>query len=141
MVCVSPPEPVDNVTLTDLLVEPLRAYAPPGADLAQPPSTWGPWVTFPQGSHSRHLIAIAVARAGAPFHVVAESHQPEVLREMVRLGLGWTVLPVVQAESGDEPMVPARVRPLAERTLVLAHRADTVHDPAAAELAAVLAAT
>ena len=139
VVCVAPPRPLDGITTTDLLVEALRVYAPPGADLSGTPREWGPWVTFPEGSHSRQLIGAAVAAAGARFDVVAESHQPEVLREMVRLGIGWTVLPVSQAEAGPDAMQPARTRPLAERTLVLARRAEAVADSATESLAAALA--
>ena len=61
----------------------LAVYAPPHADVGPPP-TWGPWVTFPARSHTRAVITAALRALGAPFDVVAESHQPEVLREMVR---------------------------------------------------------
>lgn len=138
VVCVAPPQRVENVATAPLLDEPLRVYGPPDADAGGAAAEWGPWVTFPTGSHSRQLVASALAAAGAPFEVVAESHQPEVLREMVALGIGWTVLPVSQAESGPGPMVPARARPVAQRTLVLARRADAVHDPATDALAAAL---
>ena len=60
-------------------------------------------------------------RLGAPLDVVAESHQPEVLREMVRLGTGWTVLPVSQAEYGDRPLGGGHL--LTTRNLVMATRA------------------
>lgn len=139
VVCVEPVAPVDDVAWTPVLDEPLRVYAPDARAAARPPREWGPWVTFPEGATTRAVVAAAVARAGAPFEVVAESHQPEVLREMVRLGLGWTVLPVSQAESGEHPMTPARVRPIAERRLVLARRTDTVPDAAVDALAAALA--
>jgi DNA-binding transcriptional LysR family regulator len=68
--------------------------------------------------------------------VVAESHQPEVLREMVRLGTGWTVLPTAQAEHGDRPLSGGR--PLTTRRLVLVTRRGSVHDPAVDDLAAAL---
>lgn len=138
VVCVAPPQALDGITTTPLMVEPLRVYAPPGADADAPAREWGPWVTFPAGSHSRRLIAAAADAAGAPFVVVAESHQPEVLREMVRLGIGWTVLPVAQAEAGADPMVAARRRPLTERTLVLARRSDAIPDATTEALAAAL---
>jgi DNA-binding transcriptional LysR family regulator len=141
VVCVEPPAPLDGVSWVPLLAEPLRVYAPAGTASTRQPADWGPWVTFPTGSNTRALVAAAVARAGARFEVVAESHQPEVLREMVAMGLGWTVLPVSQAESGATPMIPARVRPLTERTLVLARRTDTVEDPVVQALAGVLSAT
>ncbi|MGY6502358.1 MAG: LysR family transcriptional regulator [Acidimicrobiales bacterium] len=137
VVCVEPAA-VEGVTWDPLVSEPLRVYAPDPAAATRPPSDWGPWVTYPVGSTTRRLIAGAVARAGARFEVVAESNQPDVLREMVGMGLGWTVLPVSQAESGATPLVPARVRPIAERQLVLARRTETVADPAADLLAAQL---
>jgi DNA-binding transcriptional LysR family regulator len=139
VVCVEPSDHVVDVGWTTVVTEPLRVYAPDETVAARPPREWGPWVTFPVGSTTRGVIAAAVARAGAPFEVVAESHQPDVLREMVAMGLGWTVLPVSQAESGDHPMTPARVRPLTERHLVLARRTDTVADAATDALAAALA--
>jgi DNA-binding transcriptional LysR family regulator len=63
----------------------------------------GAWVLFPQTSHTRTAIVDSLGRLGAPLDVVADSHQPEVLREMVVRGLGGTVLPVTQAEAGDRP--------------------------------------
>ena len=89
-------------TLDPLLTEDLAVYGPPGHRIGRP-ATWGPWVLFPSGSHTRAVIVDLLRRLGAPLDVVAESHQPEVLREMVRLGTGWTVLPVSQAEYGDRP--------------------------------------
>ena len=80
----------------------------------------------------------ALAGLGARFEVVAESNQPEVLREMVRLGVGWAVLPPVQAESGAEPLAPARRTPLATRRLVVARRAGAPSDAALDALVAVL---
>ncbi len=140
VVCVEPRSTIEDVAWTLLLTEPLRVYAPNAIDAARPPRQWGPWVTFPQGATTRGVIAAALARVGAPFEVVAESHQPEVLREMVGMGLGWTVLPVPQAESGTNPLAPARVKPIVERHLVLARRTDTVADPAVSALGDALTA-
>jgi DNA-binding transcriptional LysR family regulator len=90
-------------------------------------------VLFPTGSHTRALVVEELRLLGAPLDVVAESHQPEVLREMVQLGVGWTVLPTSQAEHGDRPL--RRVRKLTTRPLVIATRAGSVHDPAVDDLA------
>jgi len=131
VVCVEPPTPVDGLEVTALRNDELDVYAPPSATRGAP-STWGPWVTFPAGSYTRSLIGAALGRLGAPFAVVADSHQPEVLREMVSLGVGWTVLPTVQA---------GRLRPvrrLLERPLVIARRAAAAPNPAADVLAAAL---
>ncbi len=101
-VCVAP-EADPSLDVRPLLDEPLAVYAPPGVR-AGAPATWGPWVTFPTGSRTRAAVAEALRARGATFDVVAESHQPEVLAEMVRLGVGWTVLPVIQAERGPDPL-------------------------------------
>jgi DNA-binding transcriptional LysR family regulator len=136
-VCVEPgPDPALDVT--PLLDEPLAVYAPPGARVG-PPATWGPWVTFPAGSRTRSVIGEALRERRAPFEVVAESHQPEVLAEMVRLGVGWTVLPVVQAEKPPDPLRRAVRGVLVRRRLAAVQRADRPASPAATALVAALA--
>lgn len=134
-VCVAP----DDVGLlvTPLLEEPLAVYAPEDRRVG-PARTWGPWVTFPAGSRTRVLIADALRARGAPFEVVAESHQPDVLAEMVRLGVGWTVLPVVQAERGPDPLHRAVAGDLVHRTLAAVQRAARPPSPAADALLAAL---
>ena len=129
VVCVAPDQG-DELTVVELRDEPLAVYAPPGMKVG-PPRRWGPWVTFPAGSRTRAVIAEALRDAGAPFEVVAESHQPEVLAEMVRLGVGWTVLPVIQAERGPDPLKRAVKPELVRRTLAAVHRADRPTLPAA----------
>ncbi len=135
VVCVEPADTIPGVETEPILTEQLAVYRP-GAGRPGDPTTWGPWVLFPEGSHTRAVITEALQRAGASLVVVAESHQPEVLREMVRLGLGWTVLPVVQAEGGEPPLRRSRI--LTERRLVLALRRGSVPDPALSALAAAL---
>ncbi len=126
-VCVEPPRPVAGIEVRALLVEPIAVYPPPGRPVGTP-ATWGPWVLYPAGSHTRQVVVAELRRLGAPIDVVAESHQPEVLREMVRLGAGWTVLPRTQAEDGPRGL--ARGRPLTTRRLVVATRESAVRDPA-----------
>lgn len=139
VVCVEPPGPVDSIVLRPLLREELFVLAPDRHSLDRPPREWGPWVTFPVGSHTRLVIQQALRRAGAPFDVVAESHQPEVLREMVRLGLGWSVLPAAgrRSTAGGPAVGPV----VAERRLVVANRADAVPNPAGEALEEALRAT
>lgn len=141
VVCVEPPAPIDGIEWLKLKTDPLAVYAPPDhSGPTGPAATWGPWVSFPTGSHTRELIAARLDSLGARFDVVAESHQPEVLREMVTLGLGWTVLPVVQAEAGPTPLERARPEPIAERQLVAARRIDAAPLAAADGLVAALRA-
>ncbi len=135
VVCIQPPETPPGVDVTPILDDPLAVLAPADSE-ANRPADWGPWVTFPSGSHTRALIATALARAGAHFDVVAESHQPEVLREMVLLGLGWTVLSLTGIGPVDELRV---VRPsFIGRRLVLVRRTGTAPDKAADDLAKAL---
>ena len=98
------------------------------------PETWGPWVTFPNGSLTRELIRNALFAVGAPFEVIAESNQPEVLSEMVRIGMGWTVLPEIQAQRPPASLVPTHDRPILKRTLVAATRDNDLTNPAATQL-------
>ena len=131
IVCVEPPAGRADGTrpfdLTPLLVEELAVYGPPGTT-SEDPASWGPWVLYPQGSHTRSLIVDHLRARGARLDVVAESHQPDVLREMVRFGTGWTVLPRSQAELGERPLDPGPT--LLTRQLVVATRRGTVPDPA-----------
>ncbi len=131
-VCVEPPEPLKGVSTEVLLTEDLAVYAPDGRRRPGPSAGWGPWVMFPRSAHTRATAEAALRRRGAPLEVVAESHQPEVLCEMVRLGLGWSVLPVVQAEWGDRPLAGCGV--LVRRRLVAARRQGAAPHPAGALL-------
>lgn len=137
VVCVEPESPQRGVTFELLRTEKLAIYRP-GGKRPGPVHTWGPWALFPEGSHTRALVTNALRTVGAPVEVVGESHQPEVLREMVELGLGWTVLPVVQAESGDRAL--ARGRVLTTRRLVTAVRSGSVLHPAVEALEQTLRA-
>ena len=137
VVCVESADPPVGIDTVVCLEEPLHAYAPDGAAVGAP-ATWGPWVTYPDGSHTRSVIAAGLMAVGAPFEVVAESNQPDVLREMVRLGMGWAVLPEAQAEAGVESLERVRRLPIGVRRLVVARRSGAPPDAAVEALATVL---
>ena len=137
VVCVESADPPVGIDTVICLEEPLHAYAPDGAAVGAP-ATWGPWVTYPDGSHTRSVIAAGLMAVGAPFEVVAESNQPDVLREMVRLGMGWAVLPEAQAEAGVESLERVRRLPIGVRRLVVARRSGAPPDAAVEALATVL---
>lgn len=128
-VLVEPARADDDIDIDVLLDEPIVVVAPEGQTIGEPAS-WGPWVLFPHGSHTRILIESNLRALGATVEVVAESHQPEVLREMARLGVGWTALPQAQASSrGDSA---GEVGPiLGTRRLVVARRRTRTAHPAA----------
>lgn len=136
-ICVEPQDPRRGIDTRGLMVEDIAVYRPDGSRPRRPTS-WGPWVLFPEGSHTRALIEASLRDLGAPLEIVAESHQPDVLRAMVGLGLGWTVLPVVQAEMGTDALTNGRV--IAARTLVAATRRGAAVDPAVQLLLDALAA-
>ncbi|MCS5672005.1 MAG: LysR family transcriptional regulator [Acidimicrobiales bacterium] len=137
VVCVESADPPVGIDTVICLEEPLHAYTPDGAAVGAP-ATWGPWVTYPDGSHTRSVIAAGLIAVGAPFEVVAESNQPDVLREMVRLGMGWAVLPETQAEAGVESLERVRRLPIGVRRLVVARRSGAPPDAAVEALATVL---
>ena len=134
-ICVSPQG--SNFSSVPLLEEDLYVYAPPGARPSGP-QEWGPWVTFPTGSLTRDLIGEALRSTGSTFSVVAESNQPEVLSEMVLIGMGWTVLPRIQAERPPASLNPVQKTPLLKRSLVAATRDSNLVNPAASELVSAL---
>jgi DNA-binding transcriptional LysR family regulator len=140
-----------------LIEEPIYVYAPTPEEARTKTLHWGPWVSYPSGSQSRLLIETALAAKGATVNVVAESSNPDVLRQMVRLGVGWCALhrdvvePPGQPPSGDragpkqrrtiaEPTDLARVAgpPLTYRTLALVRRTDALPNGAADALATLL---
>ena len=132
IVCVDP-DPDERLIAKPLLAEPLYVYAPPDTTIG-PARTWGPWVGFPAASRSRSIMARRLRAKGVSFDVVAESSQPAVLKEMVQLGMGWTVLSPVDAETEPHALTRASDDPIAERTLTLVRRADRVPNPALASL-------
>jgi len=138
-VCVDP-EGVGHFATTPLLRDDLAVYAPPGVDTNVPPAQWGPWLLFPSDSRTRTAIDQRLREIGAPLVVEMESHQPEVLVEMVRLGLGWTVLPTTQAEDGTHRLARAMAEPLLSRTISAVTRRGGATHPAVAPFVAALSA-
>ncbi len=135
VVCVQPQSDISGIEIQPLLTEELSVYKPGGGSLGKP-ADWGPWVLFPEDSNTRQIISNALSHKGAPVIVVADSPQPEVLKEMVNLGIGWTVLPNAQAESGPRPLHPSIV--LGTRNLVLATRRNAAQSPSATALKELL---
>ena len=127
------PENVEGLDVSPVVTESLVVVAPAGHKIGAP-STWGPWVLFPRGSRTRELIERALVARGAVVDVVAESHQPDVLREMTRLGMGWSVLP--DSQSGQEHGTTAVV--VTERRLVLVRPSARSANPAADQFAQAL---
>ncbi len=135
VVCVAPAVMPEGIKAMRLLEEDLAVYAPPGGD----PQAWGPWVTYPTGSQTRTLVLDALRRHRHSVTVVAESHQPEVLAQMVALGLGWSVLPVAQVERSGIALQRVGDEAFVRRTLLVARRADGPADPTIDALVAAIA--
>lgn len=137
VVCVDPEGsgPFESVPL---LSDALAVYAPPNVAVDLPPAQWGPWLLFPPTSRTRTAIDRRLREIGAPLVVEMESHQPEVLVEMVHLGLGWTVLPTTQAEHGNHRLARAMSEPLLSRTISAVTRRGGARHPAVAPFVAAL---
>lgn len=127
-VIVRPHQPPPDLAVDLLVEEPLLLFAPPGT-ATSPPQRWGPWAMFPARSTTRGIIERALVDRGADLRVVTESPNPEVLRQVVGLGLGWTVLPRSEASAGDGVLTPYRRTPVARRDLVVVRRGAAPHDP------------
>ena len=134
VVCVAPAVLPEGVTAERLVDDDLAVYAPAGTSIR----AWGPWVTYPVGSQTRALVLDALHRAGRSVSIVAESHQPDVLAQMVALGLGWSVLPVAQVERSGIALRRVGAEPFVRRTLVVARRADGPADPTVDALVGVV---
>ena len=130
VVCVEPVAAVPGVLTEVLMSESLVVVAPAATTIGEP-ERWGPWVLFPEGSHTRSQVETHLRELGAPVVLAAESHQPDVLAHMVGLGLGWTVLPPVQVPAG---LAVTFGPELLRRRLVAAWREGAVRDPAVDEL-------
>jgi DNA-binding transcriptional LysR family regulator len=117
---------VDRFDVTPVFNEPIFIYAPP----LTPPRTasWGPWVSYPADSQSRKLIEMALHARDRSFDVEAESSNPDVLRQMVRLGVGWCALPASVAESGSDPLRRFRAEPIAHRQIALIRRRNALEN-------------
>lgn len=129
-ICVDP-EGTGRFDATPLLRDELAVYAPATVMSPPPaPSGWGPWMLFPTTSRTRTAIERRLRDIGAAIVVEMESHQPDVLCEMVRLGLGWTVLPVAQAEFGPNKLRRVMDEPLLTRTISAVTRPGGASHPA-----------
>ncbi|MPZ99784.1 MAG: LysR family transcriptional regulator [Dehalococcoidia bacterium] len=122
-VVVGPVEGSEQVS--EVSRESLYVYGPPQG--AAPDA----WVLYPADSHTRALIDEGLARAGLTAEVTLESSNPEILRQMVALGLGRTVLPEAVAERGSPPLRRLREAAVAERSLLGVRRAGAPPDPRA----------
>ncbi len=117
-----------DLVAVEIAREPLHWYAPVG-DQEEPQSAQ--WALYPEGSRTRRLIDEGFARAGIRPVVTLESGNPEVLRQMAALGLGWTVLPAAVVAPGDVALrVGAQV---AERRVHIAWRRSAPEDARTAE--------
>lgn len=99
------------------------------------------WVMYPATSQTRSIVDRGLAKhgltaAGLGGEVAAESGNPRVLRQMVELGLGWSVLPesVAQSAANIQTVDP---QPIASRPIVAARRTDAPADPRAADFLAL----
>lgn len=117
-----------DLSTTEVLREPLYIYAPAGHTGSLGDARW---VLYPEGRRTRRIIDEAFARAGHRPVVVLESDNPAVMRQMVAMGLGWSVLPAAVGEDESAPGGLRRIDGFAERSLHAVRRRDAAPDPRA----------
>lgn len=91
------------------------------------------WILYPAGSRTRRLIDTALFREGVIPNTVVESGNPQVLRQMVAMGFGWSVLPEAVVGNATDLRRP-RDEPLTHRRIEAVVRADAPNDPRVARL-------
>jgi len=112
----------------EVLREPLYIYRATG-ETGDPGEA--SWVLYPDGSRTRTIIDGGFARIGIRPRVTLESGNPQVLRQMVTMGLGWSVLPPAIAEHEPAASGVQRGELLAERLLYVVRRRSSAVDPRA----------
>ena len=115
----------DDLETHPVHTEALHIYAPPAA---RETAAEVEWALYPAGSHTRLLIDDGLRRLGITPRVMLESGNPEVLRQVVALGLGWSVLPVAVASDDVAARRAARGQQVAERTLLGVRRVSAAPD-------------
>jgi DNA-binding transcriptional LysR family regulator len=132
---VGPPD--DDLSGVSIVEEELHLYRS-GASTIE--ARDADWALYPAASRTRQLIEEALAREGIRPRVTLESANPEILRQMVALGLAWSVLPAAVAESGRAVLTRVREAPLVSRTLVAVRRLTAPPDPRVEALLALASA-
>lgn len=118
-------DPRPEIARETIADEPLYMYAPPGT---RGVAGRADWVLYPPGSHTRDRIDEGLALRSITPRVRLESGNPQVLRQMVALGFGWSVLPAAVAEAPPHPLRRKRGGPVAVRTLCVARRKNAAPD-------------
>lgn len=121
--------PIQNPSFQAVEVrrEALQIYAPPdssGRRLAE-----AEWILYPPGSRTRTLIDAAFAHRGLRPRVTLETGSPEVMRQLVSLGLGWSVLPEAVAQGAAVELRLVQNKALAHRSLMAFRRSTAPADP------------
>ena len=120
--------PLDGGSLASQRIhdEPLYLYAPPGHRGSLQDVDW---VLYPQGSRTRRAIDAALLERSITPRVMLESVNPQVLRQMVALGLGCSILPAAVAETGEARLRRRRGGAITTRSLLAVFRPSNEADP------------
>ena len=86
----------------------------------------GEWALYPSGSRTRRLIDKGLQGIDIRPHTTVESPNPQILRQMVSLGLAASVLPESVASLGE----PVKVtKEIARRKIICIRRANSPNNP------------
>ena len=121
----------------EILRDPFVLVAPPTHAIWHSGPRWSalaehPVILLDHASGSRRLIDQALARHGTSHRVVQDVGHATTAFEMVRAGLGVTVMPGLAVSDSGLPGLRARpLVPLVDRAIVLAHRRNREPSPLA----------
>jgi len=116
---------VDDFNVTELRQEPLFLYASDD----QKSIDNSDWFLYPNGRQTRSFIDQGLAARGIVPRVVLESDSPEVLKQLVYLGMGCSVLPEGIAENGLHALKRFDNTPVAMRPLLALRKIDRISNP------------
>ena len=122
---VSPPDGIDDsedFTATVIVEEALLLCTPDIGAGSEP----GEWALYPSGSRTRALIDRGLQSVDIRPYTTVESANPQILRQMVSLGLATSVLPESVANNGESITV---TKEIARRKITCIRRANSPDNP------------
>ena len=122
---VSPPDGIDDsedFTATVIVEEALLLCTPDIGAGSEPDE----WALYPSGSRTRALIDRGLQSVDIRPYTTVESANPQILRQMVSLGLATSVLPESVANNGESITV---TKEIARRKITCIRRANSPSNP------------
>lgn len=119
--------PLSKLTSTLILEEPLLLCNP----LANREQPMKEWALYPEKSRTRALIDEGIQSLELESNTIVQSSNPQILRQLVVLGLATSILPEQVAKENKNIYVGKEI---ARRSIIALRRANSPFDPKVASL-------